>query len=296
MKYITIDTSFFIKEGFGSLMSHYAVMYSIYKDCEFIPTILLPPNNIPTTIQHFNKNITESIYSHTDTFPNLNKIFYKIEAHELSTISWQRVQCLTSNYDTIIEAIRQLNHNICLTWNLTSSLYSKYLNEIISYLYQFDTQIITESQQILPETNKNIVGICVRNEYSQKSCPHPHIGLSLNFYKSAMNQFDRFNTKYLIFSDDIQQSTERFKVLENEFDIEYMPPLQSAIGLCSMSLCDHIICANSSFSYWASLLNQKPNKKIICSPYFINPTKNAYLAKLLNYKWYPDNWIPLNIL
>jgi hypothetical protein len=299
MKHITIDPSFFVTEGFGTLMSHYASMYCIYRDCGFIPTILTPPKQIQTTLDYFNHSFISSkefIYNHLSAFPNLNKIFCTIDKDQLSLTRWQKIQCLTSDYNKIINSLQNINDNICLNWNLTQDLYKKYLNDIINNLYEFNKDLVDQCQKILPQTQKTIVGVCFRNEYNESFCRHPHASLSLKFYKESMNRFDKNNTKYLIFSDNIEQSKVFFKALEENFDIEYTSAMQSAVGLCTMSLCDHIICANSSFSYWAAMLNKKANKQIICSTYFINPMKNSSLAKLLNFKWYPNTWLALDIL
>ena len=168
----------------------------------------------------------------------------------------------------------------------------KYLNDIINYLYVFNDKIAESAKKIIPKTEKNIVGICVRNEYKKSS--YPHTRLSINFYIEAMKQYEDVNSKYLVFSDDTIESKKLFQSLENMYDIDYVDQTQSAIGLCAMSMCDHIICANSSFSYWASILNKNLNKKIVCSTKFIDDNRDKNLAKLLNYKWYPESWIALD--
>ena len=53
--------------------------------------------------------------------------------------------------------------------------------------------------------------------------------------------------------------------------------------LCLMSLCDHNIIANSSFSWWGAFLNQNKNKKIVApSNWFTN-------KEIVNL--YPQTWI-----
>ena len=56
--------------------------------------------------------------------------------------------------------------------------------------------------------------------------------------------------------------------------------------LCLMSLCDHNVISNSSYSWWGAWLNKNENKKII-SP------KNWFIpAKPLD-DLYPKTWILL---
>ena len=63
--------------------------------------------------------------------------------------------------------------------------------------------------------------------------------------------------------------------------------MPSATGMCLMSMCDHNINANSSFSWWASFLNKNPNKKIICPQYYVKTIQFEFI----NSNYYPDDWI-----
>jgi hypothetical protein len=136
-----------------------------------------------------------------------------------------------------------------------------------------------------------ICGISIRNQYKTFDCPHTK--LSINYYIDAMNLFNKKNTKFLIFSDDIEESKTILSSISDIYDIEYTSSLASAHGMCSMSMCDHIINANSGFSFWASLLNHNKNKKIIYPNYFIDPKINKVLATKINHKWCPSEWIGL---
>jgi hypothetical protein len=293
--YLSLHPSYFLKEGFGTLMSHYAVMYSLYKDVNITPVIV----NIDFQSRHqisamkFFNNFNQPIIDHHQAFKNFKDIFLLLNEQEVSKYNWSTQNWGHMQYDDIVNHLKKQTQNISCIWSLSSHMYDKYLNEIINMLYVFNDSIIESAKNILPKTDKNIIAICVRNEYKKINCPH--VKLSLNFYIESMKQFDTNNSQYLIFSDDIEESKTIFKPLEQSFDIVYTDLIQSAIGMCAMSMCDHIICANSSFSYWASLLNTKPSKKIVCSTKFIDPQINSQLAESLNYKWYPDNWYAIDI-
>lgn len=296
MQYISLHPEYFKKEGFGTLMSHYCVMYSLYKDLNIAPMILdidFKSKNLITAMEGFN-HFDETIFYHHDAFSNFKNIFGIINEKDINNYNWILKNFTNLTYDQLVKTIQSENNNIICIWSLSSELTNKYLDEIINDLFVFNDYIIDISRNKLPKTNKQIVAICVRNEYKKFHCPH--IKLSLNFYIQAMKQYDVDNCKYLIFSDDIVESKKIFSAIENQFDISYTEPMQSAIGLCLMSLCDHIICANSSFSYWASMLNKNISKKIVCSKYFIDQKIDKNLANLLNHKWYPKSWIDLDII
>ena len=296
-RYITLHPQYFLNEGFGTLMSHYAVLYSLYRDMDIKPVILdinFKSQNIVSAMQGFN-NIFENIIYHSQAFINFDKIFVSIKENYINNYKWAIENLSGFSYNQIVDKINKTNNNICCVWTLSSELTNKYLNDIINYLYIFDDNIIKESRKTLQKTNKDIVGVCVRNEYKKHNYPHPHTRLSLDFYIEAMKQFDCTNCRYLVFSDDINESKKMFNSIENRFDLSYTTPMQSAIGLCSLSLCDHVICANSGFSYWASILNKNPNKKIVCATNFIDKNKDKHLAETLNYTWYPKEWIALDI-
>jgi len=296
-KLFTLDPDYFLKEGFGTLMGHYAAMYSLHKDTGIIPCILdidFKQQNLTSAMEFFNK-FDEPIMYPQHVFSNMSKIFKVIQENQIKDITWKWIDFTSSSYEEICSCINNTNYNIICRYNLNQELYTKYKDEIIKQLFIFNSNLINRCKKLLPKTSKDIVGVCVRNEY-KKIPDNRHIKLSIDFYQRAMNLFDIKNTKYLIFSDDINECKNIFKNLESKYDIEYTNPMPSSVGMCLMSLCIHNICANSSFSYWASILNRNLNKKIVCPAKFIEDNTNCIHAKTLNYRWYPNSWISLDQL
>lgn len=294
MNYISIHPNYFLLEGFGTLMSHYALLYSISKDIDLKPSILaLDFSNQQQTAMEFFNNFNEPILYHSDVFPNLSKTFTTLNGPELAGSDWNILNLLNLSYDQIISNIVAYKHtNLLVFWTLNHKLITKYLNEICNYLYVFSDKTIDISKDIIPDTDSQTVAVCVRNEY--KKINTEHIKLSMKFYEEAFSHYDK-KSKYIIFNDDIIETKQNFQYLESVYDISYIPNIQSAIGLCAMSLCDHIISANSSFSYWAGLLNKNQFKKIICPQYYVNDN-DVEFAKTLNNKWYPSDWIALETI
>jgi len=92
-----------------------------------------------------------------------------------------------------------------------------------------------------------------------------------NYYRKAIEQFPKY-THFKVYSDDIEQAKGMF--LGNNFEFAEGGTPES--DLWDMSLCEHNIIANSSFSWWASMLNVDHPKKII-APRLWFQGKNAHL-------------------
>jgi hypothetical protein len=91
--------------------------------------------------------------------------------------------------------------------------------------------------------------------------PNFHLNLDMNYYNKALEHFDKENSLFLFFSDDIKWVKEQdFSFLKNKI---YIEELNEEYTLWLMSKCDHNIIANSSFSLWASYLNENSQKKIV---------------------------------
>jgi hypothetical protein len=111
--------------------------------------------------------------------------------------------------------------------------------------------------------------------------PNHHPTCTLEYYKNSIKEFSK-NTKFLIFSDDIEWCKDVFKG-ENFIFIEGN---KDYIDLWLMSLCKNNIIANSSFSWWGAWLNQNPNKKVIAPTnwfgnYLQHNTNDLYFINII---------------
>lgn len=120
---------------------------------------------------------------------------------------------------------------------------------------------------------------------------HAHIVQSLDYYKEAINKmkklvnFDEY--RIVIFSDDINwcKKQDIFKNLKNKKFINTNCAIKD---LYLMSMCDHNIIANSSYSWWGSYLNKKEDKIVIAPSKWFNPNYKSFDS----YKdIYCENWI-----
>jgi len=98
--------------------------------------------------------------------------------------------------------------------------------------------------------------------------PHTHQThgtLSLDYYQHALQQLlPHLNTPHIyLFSDDPTWAKANLKTPDIPLTpIDHNPPQLDYADLYLMSLCQHHIIANSTFSWWAAWLSPNPNKKI----------------------------------
>lgn len=146
----------------------------------------------------------------------------------------------------------------------TEKYFSEYRDQILSQ-FDFRSSYKTPAEdyiQTIRNEHKDAVIASIhvrRGDYVM--FPDHHPPCSFNYYNNAIEELRIANEKvvYVIFSDDVDWCRSEF------VDPSY---IISDLGnpyteMCAMSLCDHNIIANSSFSWWGSWLNKNPNKQVI---------------------------------
>ena len=156
----------------------------------------------------------------------------------------------------------------------------KYLNRSATLeLFSIDDESYKFIVDKYGSSFNNAVSIHVRRgDYLAKHDRHPV--QSIDYYKQAMQYFDSSSIFY-IFSDDIEWCKENFKGSQFTF----IEDNADYIDLWLMSLCDHNIIANSSFSWWGAWLNQNPNKIVIAPKNWFGPNKKLSVQDLIPEKW-----------
>ena len=111
---------------------------------------------------------------------------------------------------------------------------------------------------------------------------------SLDYYRAAIELIvEQVQQPYIyIFSDDIAWVKDNLKIdLPHQF-VNHNGGLESYNDMHLMSLCQHHIIANSSFSWWGAWLNVSPNKIVIApKKWFANKNDIKDL--------FPVDWIAL---
>jgi len=147
------------------------------------------------------------------------------------------------------------------------------------------------------QTENNIAIHVRRGDYLQKQAHHPT--QSLNWYKMAVNRMERELKQPLnivVFSDDINFIIDNFteKNFPNANRITWITPGNEIIDLALMSLCNHHIICNSTYSWWGAYLAQNYNQQQSIPQVVIAPRRwFGDKVNLITDDIYCPNWIKL---
>ena len=85
--------------------------------------------------------------------------------------------------------------------------------------------------------------------------------ITMEYIERAMfHQASKGNTKFLVFSDDIEWCKQN---INGDYEIKFSEGKGEYDDLALMASCGHNIIANSSYSWWGAYLNPNPNKVIV---------------------------------
>lgn len=172
-------------------------------------------------------------------------------------------------------------------WN--NEKYFKDIADTIKHDFSLKNKLGPDAEKISTElikakvgATKKTVSIHVRRGdfISNPYASEQHNVLTMDYYPKALtyltSKIPKESLMIYIFSDDISWVKEN--LILAGYDTEYVSYKVAHIHdyeeLYLMSLCDHNIIANSSFSWWGAWLNRNPEKIVIAPEKWI---KNPYI-------------------
>lgn len=179
--------------------------------------------------------------------------------------------------------IPKMDGNVKLVGHFQSEKYFiDYKNEILK-LFEIDentnTFLLEKYGELL---NQDTCSIHVRRgDYI--SLPNHHPLQPIDYYEKSVKIIGE-NKHFLIFSDDIKWCEENFGFIKNKTFISNNLDYQD---LYLMSMCNHNIIANSTFSWWGAWLNKNENKQVIAPTKWFGVTYSSFKTDDL----YCNNWI-----
>jgi hypothetical protein len=191
------------------------------------------------------------------------------------------------------ENMLNVNKNCILVGHWQSEKYFSDIKSLILKDFTFKhtpneyyKNIITELQ------NKNTVSMHIRRgDYVNDASTNSFHGTcTIDYYNSAMAFMSKqiSDIVYVIISDDIEWCKRYMSHIPNSIFIENNKGKHYE-DMRLMTLCQHNIIANSSFSWWGAWLNTNSDKIVIApQQWFANAEKQAQTNDLI-----PDSWIKL---
>ncbi len=117
-----------------------------------------------------------------------------------------------------------------------------------------------------------------RGDYLQLENEHPI--LKTEYYHRALKHLPKID-HILIFSNDNDWCSENLKFSENFTIIKE----DDVTSLYLMSMCNHNIIANSTFSWWAAWLNKNKNKTIVGPEKWFGPGIQSSCKEIMPLHW-----------
>tara|TARA_R110001583_G_scaffold43687_1_gene138875 strand:- start:37 stop:936 length:900 start_codon:yes stop_codon:yes gene_type:complete len=206
----------------------------------------------------------------------------------------------TTRYDkTLFNLDPSFNYNLIGRFDTYTYWYNDIKEEVESWKYQkiLQEQADKRMDKIKNHFNNNKPTVSVHFRRGDYLLPQFSFCILNNDYylKAITKNFKPINDyNFIVFSNDIEYSK---SVLEGD-NIWFVDPKGGGVctdsekeDLVLMSLCDHHIISNSSYSWWGAFLSKNPNKKIICPTNWI---KSTHSSSWMNGNYFPPNWININ--
>ena len=162
--------------------------------------------------------------------------------------------------------------------------YFKHAEDKVRSVFTFKPHIREKAKLELDKIREDVPLVSIhvrRGDYVFNS--GNHTVTDVDFYGDAINKF--FSDKpyqFVIFSDDTNWCKEMF-------DGGYVVDINDAwTEMCMMSMCDHHIIGNSTFSWWGAWLNPNPKKLVVAPSQWFGPNisgKNN-IMDLLPQQWF----------
>ena len=206
----------------------------------------------------------------------------------------------TTRYDETLFPIQPSgNYNLVGRFDLYTYWYNSIGDEVSKWEFKSELQTSAESRMAEIKSqlgDKPTVSIHVRRgDYLLPQ--YSFCNLDSDYYIKAI--VDNFmpieDYNFIVFSNDIDYVKEVF-VGDN---IWFVDPIggekictdSEKEDLALLSLCDHHIIANSSYSWWGAYLSKNPSKKIICPTNWLN---SSHQSSWINGNYYPPTWINID--
>lgn len=260
--------------GFGNQLFCYSFGYALAKkkNAELIIDTSTQDNKLTRNLELMKLNIQ---FDHRISYKYKSSFFERAvfnKIRKLKAIGFSTKIYNESNPTTFENSVFAIRRNTYFKGNWQSEKYFlDYRLELLKILTPKEERNISFRNICCEIKNCNSVAVHIRRgDYVEIGCQ-----LSMSYYDSAISliqaKMPNETIVLYVFSDDIDFCKEYFSK-KREFDNKgikicyphYESDDYTLDDLFLMSNCKHMIMANSSYSWWASWLNQHEGKIVIC--------------------------------
>ncbi len=229
---------------------------------------------------------------------DLLKIDYEIVSKSfLDSFVDKQINYHTTTYDeTLLGLEKDTNYNLVGRFDLYTYWYHDIGMEVANWQFKDELQKQAEERMLMIKeklgNNNPTVSVHVRR--GDYLLPNHHFAiLDSDYYEKAITQefWHPMDYNFVVFSNDIAYCRE---MLGGD-NIWFVEPTggekvcsdSEKEDLALLSLCDHHIIANSSYSWWGAFLSKNKDKKIICPT---NWLKTYHPSSWINGRYFPPTW------
>jgi hypothetical protein len=163
--------------------------------------------------------------------------------------------------------------------------YSEHIKDLFSYPKEFLTKVLDYYPFF---QDKTVAAISVRRgDYLTFPTRHPVV--SKEYLDEAYKKLP-YHDVLLVMSDDPQWCKDNLSYTNMVISNNNM--FWDAEGLWLLSLCDHFIIYNSTFSWWGAYLSRSTNKKVIAPECWFGPDIDSITSDIYCHGWevVPSKW------
>ena len=245
----------------------------------------------------FDKGCSIKIFDLLKIYPNIKPDSF------FNDFKIKEIDFRNTSYDKTLFNLDESNYDLTGRFDLYTYWYNDIKEKIDSWEFKTDIQIQAGNRlKLIKEKlgNKQTVSIHVRRgDYTSSQNQALNI-LDQDYYNKAFSEHYPSPKDYIfiIFSNDIEFARKVFGG-SNVWFVEpkgldgYSYTSSEKNDLALLSLCDHHIIANSSYSWWGAYLNKNPNKKVICPTNWLDK-RMLPESIIMNGNHFPPNWINID--
>lgn len=276
MSYITFKT---IGEAgnLGSQLQQYASLFAIAKETE--KQIVFPESSL---YKGYGFKFAELVDIEIKTMPDaFFNDFIDVRPNDMLKVDFN-----------VFNLDKNRNYNILNRFDLFHYWHPKHSSDIMSW--GWNPLHLREAEQMynkLKIQGKESVAIHVRRgDYLLPQHDHFCI-LNNDYYTQGLEPFfeNIDNYQFVVFSNDIDWCKNH--LIEESDIVTFIEPSSDYVDLVLMSLCDHQIIANSSYSWWAAYKNKNKQKQVVCPQNYLR--SHSPWSHNINNNYYPSEWIAI---